>query len=110
MPRTCNAAVPDDQGPGGYRLYGDKQLDALDSEDHEVRVGVFEALARLLANPFACTDPPTYPLKGSAAEGRAGWRVAELPGGWTLTYSVHPEGLPPLGAPLVAIRALLRTK
>ncbi|MDA8267943.1 MAG: hypothetical protein M0013_06160 [Actinomycetota bacterium] len=27
----------------------------------------------------------------------------------TLTYLVHPDGLPPLGGPLVAIRALVRT-
>lgn len=101
--------MPDDQGPGGYRLLGDKQLDILKDESDETRVAVLESLARLLTNPFGCTDPPTYPLKGLAANGRSGWRVTQLPGGWTLTYSVHPEGLPPLSGPFVVIRALMRT-
>lgn len=101
--------MPDDQGPGGYRLLGDKRLEVLDDEDSETRAAVLEALARLLTNPFGRTDPPTYPLKGFAADGRSGWRFAQLPGGWTLTYSVHPDGLPPLGAPLVLVQALVRT-
>ena len=101
--------MPDEQGPGGYRLLGDKRLAVLDGDSSETRVAVLDALARLITNPFGCADPPTYPLKGFAADGRPGWRVAQLPGGWTLTYSVHAEGLPPLGGPLVVIRALVRT-
>lgn len=80
--------MPDDQGPGGYRLLGDKQLDILKDESDETRVAVLEALAHLLINAFGCTDPPTYPLKGLAANGQSGWRVTQLPGGWTLTYSL----------------------
>ncbi len=63
------------------------------------------ALELLLLDPY---DPPgltAHALRGRTAEELY---VAYLPDNWYLTYTVHPEGLPPLGGKFVRIRALLR--
>ncbi|HVB27669.1 MAG TPA: hypothetical protein VNE21_07140 [Mycobacteriales bacterium] len=96
-------------GEGEWRLVNHERIfDSLKGEDDESQRRVREALRRLLQNPRSPADIVTYPLRGRPARIYPDRRIAKLPDGWVLTYSMHPDGLPPLGGPIVMAHAFIR--
>lgn len=82
--------------------------EVLKGELPATRSKVFESIALLLADPTETSQISTLPLRGRAARTYPDRRLAKLPDNWILTYSVHPNGVPPLGGRLVVVHALIR--
>ena len=96
-------------GEGSWQLLGyERVFEALAGEDQNVQRRVRDALRRLLDNPSMPADLVTYPLRGRPARTYPDRWIAKLPDGWTLTYSIHPDGLPPLGGRLLMAHAFVR--
>ena len=79
---------------GGWRFlnpgYVNERLSGLTQDDRLTLVDAFELL---LEDPY---DPPgltVHPLRG---RGALGVYIAHLPDDWYLTFTIHPDGLPPL--------------
>jgi hypothetical protein len=69
---------------------------------------VRRALGQILENPLHPPGIVVHPLRGRPAREFPDRWIAKLLGGWVATYSVHPDGLPPLGGRLIALHALVR--
>ena len=96
-------------GEGRWQLLDSERVcEVLASEDQDVQRQVRDALRRLLENPSMPADLVTYPLRGKPARTYPDRWIAKLPGGWALTYSIHPDGLPPLGRRLLMVHAFVR--
>lgn len=90
--------------PGWRFLNAGRVAERLRDEPHDVRSAVADALELLLENPY---DPPGLEAHRMRVRNREDMMVAYLPLDWYVTYTTHPNGLPPLGGKLVVIRALV---
>lgn len=80
----------------------------LAQEAAPVRDAVLLAIQELLKDPMGPTNIAVRPLRGIPAHIDPGVLLAQLPGGWTLSYEAYPEGLMPLAGPLIKVRAFVR--
>jgi predicted alpha/beta-hydrolase family hydrolase len=96
--------------PGGeWRLVSSRRIDdGLRDESEEVRRAVLDALAKLLEDPIAPDGLVVHALRGRLASKYPDTYHVELAAGFILSYSVHPNGLPPLGGKLIFTRAFVR--
>lgn len=84
-------------------------VELLAPEPEDVRRVVKAAIDELLDDPQnPISGIPVYPLRGRASRPEPGLMVAKLPMGFTLTFTLHPHGMPPLGGRYLTIYALVR--
>ena len=79
---------------------------ALEAESSEMVESLQSALGDFMLDPEAY--PGTRRAKRPIAGDGQDMHLVKLPNGWWLTCELHPDGMPPLGGPIVMARALLR--
>lgn len=95
--------------PPPWRLLNPQRLlDSLAGERPTVVQAIKAAIEELLDDPLnPVSGFPVYPLRGRASR-ESGMLVARLPSNYTLTFVLHPHGLPPLGGRYLTVYALVR--
>lgn len=93
---------------GGWQIINPSAItDRMKSETDEDKSAVADAVEILLSDPF---DPPgliAHRMRGNNPDEK--W-VAYFPDDWYLTYTIHPDGLPPIGGKFVWVRSLVRLR
>jgi|HubBroStandDraft_6_1064221.scaffolds.fasta_scaffold1501419_2 hypothetical protein len=79
---------------------------ALEAESPEMLDALQAAMNEFMLDPeaYAGTRLAKRPIAGNFRN----MHLVKLPGGWWLTCEIHPDGMPPLGGPIVLARALVR--
>ena len=77
-------------------------LQAVDDED--LLDSLLDDLEAILTDPFAPVGVFVHRMRGTSDHVDR-W-VAHLAGGWVLTYTPYPGGVPPMKDPIVVVRDL----
>lgn len=112
--------------PGGWHILNPAAIAAaLGDASEQAKAAVADAFEILLENPY---DPPgltVHPMRGGSSRVSVDPRdpvtrrrsprrdeetlyIAYFPDNWYVTFTIHPDGLPPISEKLIRIRAMVR--
>ena len=90
-----------------WLLLGGRTIEkALEAETPEVLDALHLAMNEFMLDPeaYVGTRLAKRPIAGNSRN----MHLVKFPVGWWLTCEIHPDGMPPLGGPIVLARALVR--